>query len=85
MPPVTKHEGHDGETLAQAWDRLCDNVEDLWDRHRKSRGRLGWKDLPHALVNIPVSAARDYPKLFGKGALAVAAAMLALIAWAVWW
>lgn len=57
-------EGHDGETLAEAKDRLSDDIEDPWDRHTKSRGRTGFKDLigGHAPLNVLVSWFREKPR-----------------------
>lgn len=59
---------HDGETLAEAIARLKLVVTRPFTRHPEARGRLGWKDLlgGHALVNIPVSYAREYPQMAGK-------------------
>ena len=72
---------HDGETFPQAVDRLGDNLEDPFDRHRKSRGRLGWKDIPHAITNLPVTLAREQPWLAGH--LWLWTAVAALLAFAV--
>jgi hypothetical protein len=77
---------HDGETFAQAVDRLSDNLEDPFDRHRKSRGRIGWKDLPHSVTNIPVTLARERPWLAGHLWLYTVLGLLTVIALgaAVW-
>ena len=58
---------HDGETLGQAVDRLGDDLEDPFDRHRGSRGRHGWRDLlgGHALVNVVVAWCRERPRTAG--------------------
>ena len=51
--------------MKEHWRRFCNNIEDLWDRHRASRGRIGWKDIPHALVNLPVEWCRADPWMAG--------------------
>jgi len=67
-----------------ALDRLSDNVEDPFDRHRNSRNRVGWKDLPHAITNVPVTAARQLPWMTGHILLWVAVALLvAIVGWTV--
>jgi hypothetical protein len=72
---------HDGETLKQAFDRLSDNIEDPFDRHRNSRNRYGWKDLlfGHALTNVFVTLARERPQQAGYLLLAAAVGMLVLV------
>ena len=92
QPPAARAGGmsearrHDGETLGQAVDRLGDDLEDPFDRHRGSRGRHGWRDLlgGHALVNVVVAWCRERPRTAGHvlayalvGLLAGAAAGLA--------
>jgi hypothetical protein len=70
---------HDGETLAQARDRFGDNLEDPFDRHRKSRGRMGWKDTigGHSLVNVAVSWARE--DAYGAGHMLVYALIVIIL------
>ncbi len=64
---MIESKGHDGETLPEALDRVSDNFEDLGDKHRKSRGRYGWKDLlgGHAFVNVLVTWCREQPRSAG--------------------
>lgn len=71
--------GHDGETLAQAVDRLGDDLEDPFDRHRGARGRVGWKDLPHAVTNLPVTLARVRPWLAGHVLMWAGLALLLVV------
>ena len=77
--------GHDGETRAQAWDRLSDNIEDPFDKHKKSRGRYGWWDLlaGHATMNVAVTEAREKPYRFAHIAM-YALGVIVVIALAVW-
>ncbi len=62
---MTEPKQHDGETTAEALDRVSDDFEDLFDRHRASRARVGLLDLPHALVNLPVEWCRADPWMTG--------------------
>jgi hypothetical protein len=79
---------HDGETLAETKDRFGDNLEDPFDRHRKSRGRYGWWDTlaGHSGANVCVALAREKPYKAGHWlwyALLYGAAMtiVAIIGW----
>lgn len=80
--------GHDGETRAQAWDRIGDDIEDPFDKHKKSRGRYGWWDLlaGHATTNVAVAEARELPYRFAHIALYTVMALLVLgaIGLAIW-
>jgi hypothetical protein len=64
---VTESKNHDGETLAEALDRVSDNFEDPFDEHRNSRGRYGWADTlaGHAVVNVFVTWCREQPRTAG--------------------
>lgn len=59
MPDPKYPPGHD--PMAEHIDRVSDNFEDPFDRHRASRGRLGWKDWGHSITNIFVEFCRAYP------------------------
>lgn len=85
---MTESKQHDGETLAEARDRFSDDVEDLFDRHSKSRGRYGWVDLlmGHALVNLFVTYCREQPRGAGHWwAYQTIATFAVLILGAVLW
>jgi hypothetical protein len=62
---MARGSNHDGEKLTTAWRRFWNNLEDPFDTHRDSRGRLGWVDIPHALMNLPVTLCREEPWLAG--------------------
>jgi len=64
---MTEPKQHDGETLAEARDRFSDNLEDPFDEHRKSRGRMGWRDTigGHSAINVLVAWCRELPREAG--------------------
>jgi hypothetical protein len=74
-------DGHDGETLAEANDRVGDDFEDMFDRHKKSRGRYGWWDLVagHAFTNVLVSWSRERPRAVGHVMMYAIVAMVVLV------
>jgi hypothetical protein len=78
---------HDGEGLDAAWLRLRRDILHPLTRHPESRGRYGWADLlgGHAVVNVVVEGAREYPQTCAKAWLwqcFLTAVLFSLVAWA---
>jgi hypothetical protein len=64
-------------------DRLVRDIRHPWTRHEESRGRLGWKDIPHAVTNLPVEFCRVDPYTAGHWWMYTAIAALVAITAAV--
>jgi hypothetical protein len=73
--------------MKEHFRRLWNDLEDLFDRHRASRGRLGWKDIPHAFCNLFVEYCRA--DAYGAGhwwcyqTLATVVIGIGLLVWSV--
>jgi hypothetical protein len=78
---------HDGEGLAAAWRRLKTDLRHPFTRHHASRGRMGWRDVlgGHAVVNVAVEGARQYPQTFSKAWLWQTVVTLSLLAALAFW
>lgn len=51
--------------MDEHFDRLERDIRHPFTRHAESRGRLGWKDIPHAITNLFVEYARYDPYAAG--------------------